>query len=127
MTYAEIAAHYGKATRYVAESAQWGRHTDWPQPIGKRGLSKEFSPAAVEAFVRDHHTRPGAGLKPDQLYTLPEIAQASELAPGTLHGYVSRGRWPAHDSLTADGTKLWLGSTVEKRLRSRRSYTPPAN
>ncbi|MFJ6215077.1 hypothetical protein ACIQGZ_17335 [Streptomyces sp. NPDC092296] len=121
VTFAEIAAHYGKSSRYVAENARWGRHPDWPAPAAKRGRSQEFDPRLVAEFVGAHHARAAVPLDPDRLYSVPEIAAAAGVAADTVHADISRGRWPDPDG-ARDGVKLWLGGTVARHLASRRSY-----
>ncbi|MFE6225469.1 helix-turn-helix transcriptional regulator [Streptomyces sp. NPDC057854] len=122
VTFAEIAAHYGKSPRYVAENPRWGRHPDWPAPTGKRGRSLEFAPAAVASFVDEHHTRDTVQLAPDRLYTVAEIAEATGLRPDSIRADISRGRWPAPDTEGEGQPSLWTGSTVAEHLANRRAY-----
>lgn len=121
VTFAEIAAHYGKAPRYVAENPRWGRHPKWPTAVGKRGRSMEFAPTAVADFVRTHHTRATPDLVADRLYTVAEIAAATGLEPSTIHADISRKRWPEADEATGDA-RMWLGATVTEHLATRRTY-----
>ncbi|MFG2894930.1 hypothetical protein [Streptomyces sp. NPDC048248] len=122
VTFAEIAEHYGKATRYVAENPRWGRHPQWPSSIGKRGRTYEYKPEDVAAFVAAHHTREAVPLDPERLYTVPEIATATSGPADSIWADISRDRWPAPDTTTEDGTKLWRGATVIKHLAGRRAY-----
>ncbi|MFJ3878311.1 hypothetical protein ACIPW5_12715 [Streptomyces sp. NPDC090077] len=122
VTFAEIAAHYGKSARYVAGDDRWGRHPEWPAPTGKRGRSLEYDPGAVAAFAAAHHTREAVPLDPDRLYTVGEIAAETGVRRVTVAADISRGRWPAPDEVGADGTKLWRGSTVAGHLAGRRGY-----
>lgn len=122
VTFAEIAKHYRRSTRYVAENPRWGRHPDWPAPVARRGRSNEYAPEAVAAFVAEHHARDVIPLGPDQLYSVPEIAAETGLAADTIWSDISRDRWPAPDDISSDGTKLWRGSTIAEHLAGRRSY-----
>ncbi|MDK9495789.1 hypothetical protein QEZ40_007082 [Streptomyces katrae] len=122
VTFAEIAAHYGKSARYVSANPRWGRHPDWPAPTGKRGRSFEYDPAAVAAFAAVHHVREPVPLDPDRLYTVNEIAAEAGVRSATVWADISRDRWPAPDEVGGDGTKLWRGSTVTGHLAGRRSY-----
>ena len=122
LTFAEIAAHYGKAARYVAENPRWGRHPEWPAPVGKRGRSLEYDPEAVAAFVATHHTRQAPLLVPERLYTVVEIASATGIQPDSIWSDITRNRWPAPDHVTEEGTKLWQGKTVAEHLAGRRTY-----
>ncbi|MYX14364.1 hypothetical protein GTY67_13255 [Streptomyces sp. SID8374] len=121
VTYAEIAAHYDLAPRYVAENTRWGRHPGWPAAVAKRGRSAEFDAASVHAFVQQHHTRQAPGLDPARLYTATEIATHTGLSPATIYADISRNRWPAPDQ-ELNGARLWYGSTVTDVLARRRSY-----
>ncbi|MFF4647454.1 hypothetical protein [Streptomyces sp. NPDC001389] len=122
VTFAEIAAHYGKSTRYVAENPRWGRHPDWPPSITRRGRSFEYSPDAVAAFVAAHHAREVPQLDPGRLYTVAEIAAATGGQADSIWSDISRDRWPAPDAEAPDHTKLWRGATVIEHLASRRTY-----
>lgn len=122
VTFSEIAAHYGKSARYVTGNPRWGRHPEWPAPLGKRGRSFEYAPDAVAAFVAAHHTREPAPLEPARLYTVTEIATATDVQPVTIWADISRDRWPSPDEVSEDGTKLWWGATVIEHLAKRRSY-----
>lgn len=122
VTFAEIAAHYGLAARYIAENPRWGRHPDWPARTGKRGRSGEFDPAAVADFVRAHHARPVLDLEPERTYTVTEAATAAGIEADTVYADISRGRWPAPDVIADDGTRLWYGRTITATLAARRSY-----
>ncbi|MFE2555985.1 helix-turn-helix transcriptional regulator [Streptomyces sp. NPDC059352] len=122
VTFAEIAAHYGMSTRYVAENPRWGRHPEWPESTGKRGRSLEFPPAPVAEFVAEHHTRDAVELAPDQLYSVTEIAEAAGIRPDSIHSDISRGRWPAPDADGEGGPSMWKGATVTAYLAARRTY-----
>lgn len=122
VTYAEIADHYGLAPRYVAENTRWGRHPEWPAPVAKRGRSAEFDPASVHTFAQQHHARQVPTLDPDHAYTVTEAATATGLTTDTIYSDISRGRWPAPDTTTADGVRLWHGSTLTHVLQQRRKY-----
>lgn len=118
VTFEEIAAHVGRSPRYVAENPRWGKHSNWPHPIGKRGRSQEFDPTAITDFITTHHTRPLPDIDDSRLYTVAEIAHLADIAPDTLHGYLSRGQWPAPDT----DDHLWRGTTVRRTLAARRRY-----
>ncbi|MGW2837323.1 helix-turn-helix transcriptional regulator [Streptomyces sp. NPDC001493] len=122
VTYAEIAAHYGLAPRYVAENPRWGRHPSWPPRVAKRGRNGEFDPQAVHSFVQDHHARQVPTLDPQHAYTVAEIATATGLAADTIYADISRGRWPEPDRTTPDGVRTWHGSTITTALAGRRGY-----
>lgn len=122
VTFQEIAAWRRMSARYVAENPRWGRHPAWPAPIGKRGRSREYDPGAVEEFVQVHHSRERTPLEATRLYTVAEIAEAAHLEPDTVWSYISRDSWPEPDAVLPDGTKLWRGATVTRRLDGRRRY-----
>jgi uncharacterized protein YjcR len=115
LTAAEIAEQYDRSLSTVRNV--WARHEAWPAPCGKRGRALEYDPAAVAQFVREHIDRP-VELDPDRLYTVQEIAAATDLRPGTIRADRSRGRWVEPDE-ERDGTALWYGRTVLELLASR--------
>lgn len=115
-TLAEIAARHGRPHSTVRN--RWATQADFPPPVGKRGRAHIYDPAAVDAWVAEHLTRPTPDLEPGRLYTAAEIAEAAGLDPVTIRADLSRGRWPAPDD-TADGTNRWRGDTATAALTGR--------
>ncbi|MGW7198472.1 hypothetical protein [Streptomyces chryseus] len=120
-TLREIAARHGRA--YDTLRAQWSRHPAWPAPVGRRGRSYVYDPAAVDAVIAEHFGRPSVELEGGRLFTAREIEQATGISAATIRADRSKGRWPAPDD-TAGPAHRWYGSTVTTALAGRRGYRP---
>jgi transposase-like protein len=118
-TLREIATRHGRA--YDTLRAQWSRHPAWPTPVGKRGRSYIYDPAAVDTVIAEHFERPAAELQPGRLYTAREIAAAVGISESTIRAERSKGRWPAPDD-TEGVANRWYGRTVTPVLKNRRGY-----
>lgn len=125
-TLAEIAERHHRP--YSTVRNRWRTHPDWPTPSGKDGRHLLFDPAAVDAWVLAHTTRPPVDLEPTRLYTAEEIATAAGLTAATIRADLSRNRWPAPDD-TTHGVNRWKGATATETLgrrKPRRTATNPA-
>lgn len=118
-TLREIAARHGRA--YNTLRNQWSRHPDWPDPVGKRGRSYVYDPAAVDRVIAEHFERPAAELEPRRLYTAREIEALTGVTAATIRADVTRGRWPAPDD-TSQRANRWYGETITTALTARRGY-----
>ncbi|MGK5728943.1 hypothetical protein [Streptomyces sp. URMC 124] len=118
-TVAEIADRH---SRSVPTVKRWTQHPKWPAPLGKRGKWYEYDPAAVDAWVQEHHARPAVDLEPTRLYTAQQLEDAGiGITATSIQSDLSRGRWPAPDA--EDGNvKRWLGASVIATLFRRRPY-----
>ena len=117
----EIAERHGYSIAYVQR--RWMTHPAWPSPAGKRGKWHEYDTAAVDEWVRGHIERetpePTGG--PDDLLTVQDIADYTNLSHRTVRADVSRGRWPAPDD-EQYGVKRWRRATVDEVMMRRRPY-----
>jgi len=118
-TLREIAARHGRA--YDTLRNQWSRHSDWPDPIGKRGRSHIYDPAAVDHVIATHFERQAVGLEPRRLYTSKEIEALTGVTAATIRADRTRGRWPAPDDISGRAHR-WYGETVTTTLADRRGY-----
>ncbi|MGW7085032.1 hypothetical protein ACWGH2_16290 [Streptomyces sp. NPDC054871] len=118
-TLAETAARHGRA--YNTLRNQWSRHEDWPDPVGKRGRSYVYDPAAVDQVIAKHFVRPAAELEPHRLYTAREIETLTGITAGTIRADRTKKRWPAPDD-TSGRAHRWYGKTVTTAVNARRSY-----
>lgn len=118
-TLREIAARLGRA--YDTLRTQWSRHPAWPAPLGKRGRSYVYDPAAVDAVIAEHFAREATTFEPGRLYTAREIADLAGLSPTTIRVDLAKGRWPAPDDTTQMANR-WTGATVTTALAGRRGY-----
>ncbi|MFG2144118.1 hypothetical protein ACGFRG_07950 [Streptomyces sp. NPDC048696] len=118
-TLREIAERHGRA--YNTLRAQWSRHPAWPAPIGKRGRSYIYDPAAVDAVITEHFARHATDLEPRKLYTAREIEAATGITAATIRADRSKGRWPAPDDVTGPAHR-WYGEKITQAVIKRRSY-----
>ncbi|MFD8687835.1 hypothetical protein [Streptomyces sp. NPDC059651] len=116
-TLREIAARHNRA--YDTLRAQWSRHPAWPAPIGKRGRSYIYDPAAVDTAIAEHFTRGTATFESGRLYTAREISELTGISAATIRADVSRNRWPAPDD-TSQMANRWTGTTITTALAGRR-------
>jgi len=124
LTYDEIATKYERSVSTIRQT--WATHDDWPAPTGKRGRSLEFDADAVHALAVAEFlpAAPPEG-DPDELMTLPEIAERTGQPLPTLKGYAYRKGDTAHrhwprSAGTRDGLRLWRWGDVADHLTSRR-------
>ncbi|MEO3978794.1 hypothetical protein [Streptomyces sp. CAU 1734] len=118
-TLTEIAERHHRT--YETLRTEWSRHPAWPAPIGKRGRSHVYDPAAVDRVIAEHLARPTPTLTPDRLYTAREIEAATGISTGTIRADRSTGRWPAPDGKTGRAHS-WYGRTITPILQNRRAY-----
>ncbi|MEE4493563.1 hypothetical protein [Streptomyces sp. BE230] len=116
-TLRDIAARHGRA--YDTLRAQWSRHPAWPAPIGKRGRSYIYDPAAVDTVIAEHFTRSTPAFEPGRLYTAREISDLTGISAATIRADVSKGRWPAPDDASQMANR-WTGTTITTALTGRR-------
>ncbi|KAB7850143.1 hypothetical protein [Streptomyces mobaraensis] len=116
MTLPEIAARYDRSLPTIK---RWATEPGWPDAIAKRGRSFEYSPDAIDAWVRKHKLRPPADLEARRTYTAQELEAAGiGITASTIRAERARGRWPAPDA----GEGLWYGETITDLLAKRRTH-----
>ncbi|MFB6950193.1 hypothetical protein ACFCXP_11235 [Streptomyces niveus] len=124
-TLREIAARHGRA--YDTLRTVWSRHPDWPDPLGRRGRSYVYDPAAVDKVIADHFARDTVELEPRRLYTARQIAQLTGISANTIRADQAKTRadgtprWPAPDD-TSGPANRWYGKTIKNTVATRRSY-----
>ncbi|MEU0937622.1 hypothetical protein [Embleya sp. NPDC005971] len=120
LTTTEIATKYGRSLSTV--QTDWTQHSEWPEPVGKRGKWFVYDAEAVERVVREHLGRPATtGLDPGTLYTLQEAADALGTTYGALRSHKSRNKAlyePADDD--ENGVDRWYGARLERIHAKRR-------
>ncbi|MFE9296580.1 hypothetical protein [Streptomyces niveus] len=118
-TLREIAARHGRA--YDTLRTVWSRHPSWPAPLGRRGRSYIYDPAAVDQVVAEHFERAAVELEARRLYTARQIQDATGISAATIRADQSKGRWPAPDD-TSGPANRWYGKTVTNTVAKRRNY-----
>lgn len=118
-TLQQIADRHGRA--YNTLKAQWSRHAAWPAPNGKDGRFYTYDPAAVDAVIAKHFSRPTPKLELRRLYTAREIEDVTGIKAATIRADVSKGRWPAPDDASSRAHR-WAGATINNALQGRRAY-----